>query len=87
MYPNKEEETKAIRTKTIKIQLLGIPGAIFIGLALYAIFAAKGNAFHPALNNMNIVYTILVVGIVIELVQFVMLIPLWKRLAQLKNQD
>ena len=87
MYANKEEEIKIVRMKTIKIQLLGVPGALLIGLALYAIFAANGDAFISALNNMTVVYTMLAIGIVIEVWQFVLLVPLWKRLVQLQRND
>jgi hypothetical protein len=86
MYANKEEELKAVRLKTVKVQLLGIPGAILIGLALYAIFVANGNAFHPALNDKNTAYTMLAIGIVIEVWQFFTLIPLWKRQMQLRDK-
>lgn len=86
MYANKEEELKAVRLKTVKIQFLGLPGAILIGLALYGIFAANGNAFHPALNDKTTVYALLAIGIVIELWQFFMLIPLWKKQMQLRNK-
>jgi hypothetical protein len=41
------------------------PGSVMIGLGLYGKFAAKGNAFHPLLNNMNVVDSLLVAGALI----------------------
>lgn len=48
-------------TKTI---LISAPGTMFIGFAIYAIFEAKGNAFHPLLNNMVVVYGMLAIGVI-----------------------
>lgn len=87
MYANREQEIKALRSKTIKIQLLSLPGAILLGLALYGIFAADGDAFHPALNSATVVYTLLALGIIIEIWQFVTVIPLLKKQAELQRVD
>ena len=68
-------------------QLIGAPGAIFIGLALYAIFGANGDAFHPLLNDKTIVNSLLIIGIAIELWQFYVIIPLFKKQAKLLREE
>ena len=72
-------ELSHIKRKIIKTQLFGAPGAILIGLGLYGLFGANGDAFHPLLNNVVFVKNILVAGIVIEIWQLYVLIPLLKK--------
>ena len=62
-----------------------MPGAILIGVSLYAIFEAKGDAIHPALNNLSIVYYMLIFVIVIEVWQLFKIIPLLKKRAKLSK--
>ena len=87
MLTNHEIELRNIKKKIIMTQLIGAPGAIFIGLALYAIFAANGDAFHPLLNDKTIVNSLLIIGIAIELWQFYVLIPLFKNQAKLLREE
>ena len=86
MITNHEIELKNIRKKIIMTQLIGAPGAIFIGLALYAIFGANGDAFHPLLNDESIVNSLLIVGVAIELWQFYIIVPLFKKQAKLLRE-
>lgn len=80
-------ELKQTEKEILKLNIVGMPGAIFIGLSLYAIFEANGNAFHPALNNQTFVYSLLAAGIIIEIWQLTKLLPLFKKRAKLAKQE
>ena len=94
-YLNKEnhmesskEELVAIKKKIVKTQLIGAPGAILIGIGLYGMFGANGDAFHPLLNDEVFVQRIIIIGAAIEMWQFYVLIPLLKRQSKLaKNKN
>jgi len=80
-------DLKVINKKIFIINVLGLPGALLIGLSLYALFGAEGNAFHPALNNLTIVYNMLIFGIAIEAWQLYKMIPLLKKRAELSKRE
>jgi len=82
MFANKQEELDYITKKIVKIQILGAPGTIMLGLAFYAIFGAQGDAFHPLLNDMNVVYSMLGLGVVITVWEFM---TFWKLIKQKKK--
>ena len=86
MNTRKEKELDEIKNNIIKTQFVSMIAVTLIGLGIYGIFVAKGNAFHPVLNNQEILNTMLVVGIVLEVRHFFQLIPLLKRYAQLKRE-
>ena len=81
-----EGELKQVKKRIIMLQLVGAPGAILLGLGLYGMFGANGNAFHPLLNNKNVVAGLVILGIAIEIWQFVVLIPLVKKQIRLINE-
>ena len=81
------QQLKEITAKFIKVQLIGSVGTILVGLALYAIFAAQGNAFHPLLNDRDVAHGMLIVGGVIMLWQYVTIIPLMKKRIVLSKKD
>ena len=81
MGQNNETELKNIKKKIVRIQIIGVPAAILIGLGLYGIFGANGNAFHPVLNDRKVIYSMLVVGVILEIWQFSILMPLFKKQA------
>ena len=85
LYLNKEELNQ-IQKNIFKLNLIGSFGAILLGLGLYGIFGADGDAFHPLLNDSNFVYGILTVGVVIQIWEFSKLIPLLKRKHKLANE-
>lgn len=85
MHPDDEHQLKAIKSKIIKVQLFGAPGAIVLGLGLYGLFAANGHAFHPALNDMRVVFSLIAAGVTIEIWQFLQLLPLLKAQAKINN--
>ena len=86
MKPNSEVELKQLKKRIILMQIIGAPGAILLGLGLYGVFGANGNAFHPLLNDKNIVAGLVVVGVAIEVWQLVVLIPLFKKQIKLMNE-
>ena len=74
---------KEVQKKIMVIKLVTMPAAVALGLGLYGVFAAKGNAFHPLLNSMDFSYTLIAVGLVIEAIGTFKLIPLFKLHKQL----
>ncbi|MCK4744412.1 MAG: hypothetical protein KAT25_11375 [Sulfuriflexus sp.] len=77
------QQLKEITAKFIKVQLIGSIGTILVGLALYAIFGAQGNAFHPLLNDTDVAHGMLIVGGVIMVWQYATIIPLMKKRVKL----
>jgi threonine/homoserine/homoserine lactone efflux protein len=57
-----ENRVKEIEKEIIKVSLIDAPGSIMVGLGVYAKFAANGDAFHPLLNNPDVVTLLLVAG-------------------------
>ncbi|HEB59918.1 MAG TPA: hypothetical protein ENJ01_11895 [Gammaproteobacteria bacterium] len=87
MKENNEVTPQEFRKKMLLINLAGLPGAIFLGLGLYGLFGANGNAFHPLLNDQDIVWGLLGIGGLLELVQFVTAIRLMRRRPRLPSED
>lgn len=83
MTPANVRALTAIKRDIIEIQVFGIPAALLLGLGLYGLFAANGNAFHPLLDNRAVVYGMLVAGAVLEFLQMYRLIPLLKEQAHI----
>ena len=48
---NKEQRLKEIDREIVKVGIIDAPGTILVGLGLYGKFAARGEAFHPLLNE------------------------------------
>lgn len=86
MNSNSETELKQLKKRIILTQVIGMPGAILLGLGLYGVFGANGNAFHPLLNDKHVVASLVVIGVAIEVWQLVVLIPLFKKQIKLINQ-
>ncbi|MDR4515965.1 MAG: hypothetical protein MRK00_00985 [Nitrosomonas sp.] len=85
MNTRKEKELVEIKKSIIKTQFVSMIAVTLIGLGVYGIFVAKGNAFHPVLNNQEILNVMLAVGIILEIRHIFQLIPLLKRHAELKR--
>ena len=83
MNANNKEQLKRVKSQIIKTQILAAPGAILLGLGLYGMIGANGNAFHPLLNDLNVVYGCLAIGSAIEIWQFFKVIPLLKKQSQI----
>ena len=67
MKPEIEQRLKEIDREIVRVAIIDAPGTIMVGLGLYAIFGAKGDAFLPILNNQTIVTAMLAVGAAIML--------------------
>lgn len=85
MSNNVEEELKKLKKEFIKYQILGFPGTIFLGLGLYGVFGAKGNAFHPFLNDINNCYVLLGLGGVISIWELFHILRITRKQSKLKN--
>ena len=83
MAKHNGQQLAAIRREILKTQLFGIPAALLLGFGLYGLFAANGNAFHPLLDDRNIVYAMLIAGVILEVLQMYRLIPLLKAQARI----
>jgi len=81
----KAQQLKQNTYKMIKVQVMGSIGSILLGLALYGIFAAKGNAFHPLLNDPDVLYSMLITGAVIMAWEIVVFISIVKQRAVLTD--
>nr|WP_281041242.1 hypothetical protein [Shewanella xiamenensis] len=67
-------------------QLLGAPGILLIGLALYGLVIAEGDAFIQALNNPINCYLLIAIGSAITLWEALKIIKLSKKQTQLLKQ-
>ncbi len=83
----KQQALKDVNKRLMKIQIIGAIGNILVGLALYGIWGAQGNAFLPILNNMDVAYSMLVLGIIIMTWQFANYFPLIKKRIELTKAD
>lgn len=70
------DDTKSIQKQLIKYQLISTPAVILIGLGLYGLFGAQGDAFLPMLNDQGVVYSFLAGGIALEIWVMLKIIPL-----------
>jgi len=59
---NDQDKIKEIEKKITMVGIYDAPGAIMIGLALHAKFAANGKPLLEILNNPDVVNTFFVVG-------------------------
>ena len=82
-----KNDLKEVQKQIIIANVLGAPGAILIGVALYSIFGAKGEPLHPALANTETVYSMLFIGVVIQIWELTKVIPLLKRKAKLQKEQ
>jgi hypothetical protein len=76
-------ELKAIQRKMVQSQIISAPAMILIGLALYGLFGADGQAIHPLLDDVTTLYVMLVIGVVIELWQLSVFLPLARKHAMI----
>lgn len=83
MNSSDNEELKRTRKQINKIQIMGVPGAILIGLGLFGIFEASTNGPLSILSNKKVTYGILAVGIASEVWLSFVVIPLLKKHARL----
>jgi hypothetical protein len=87
LTPDLEQRIKEIDKEIVKVGIMDSPGAVLLGLALYAIFAADGDAFLPILNNQTVVYGMLVVGGAIMLWGFFKTLSLARERSRLHKEQ
>lgn len=63
MDNNEKTKERSMQRELQKLQAMTTPGYMALGLGLYGKFAAHGNAFHPLLNNENVVLVLLGIGV------------------------
>lgn len=59
---NQNTNHAAFQRALLKVAAIDGVASLLLGLGLYGKFAAKGNAFHPLLNDANTVNALLVLG-------------------------
>lgn len=87
MHLDNELRLKKISKDISRVKIIGSTGPILIGLAVYGIWGAGGDAFHPLLNDTDITYSMLGIGIAVIIWEFAKLIPLFKQGARLSSKD
>ncbi|SET10607.1 hypothetical protein SAMN05216326_11215 [Nitrosomonas marina] len=85
MSTRKENERTEMQNSIVRMQIIGVIPTLFLGLGIYGLVVAKGDAFHPLLNNHEVVYTMLATGIVLEIWHLSKMIPLFKQYAKFKQ--
>ena len=83
MYISKDGELKRIQRKLLITSSIDAPGAILMGLGLYGVFGADGNAFIDILNYQDIAIGAIVVGGAIMAWALVKMVSLLKRRAEI----
>ncbi|MDH5786497.1 MAG: hypothetical protein OEZ16_12940 [Chromatiales bacterium] len=81
-----DAELKAVKKQIIKYQLMGAPGALFLGIGLYGLFIPDSGEVFSFLKDRVVVYTIFTSGVVIELWQLYVLFPLFKKQVKLTRE-
>lgn len=87
MYSSKEEEKQQLQKKLYILHAIEIPFTILSSLGLYAVFVADGDAIISLLNNKNIAYGTLIVGVAGMVLASTKILPLMKRKIQLENEE
>ncbi len=85
MPTNREEEISRLRNEARRIAILEAPGAIMVGLALFGIFNKGSQALHPLLDDPVVTTGMLIVGGVIMAWATWRVIPVTKRMAELRR--
>lgn len=62
---DRERRIKEIEKRVMIVGIIDAPGAIMVGLGLYAKFGANGDPFLPILGNENFVNVMLGIGMLI----------------------
>ena len=83
MYLSKDEELRQIQRRLLITSIIDAPGAILMGLGLYGVFGADGNAFLDILNNQNIAFGAIVMGGAIMAWALVKMVSLLKRRSEI----
>jgi len=87
LNPQAEQELTVLKSKLLKTQLYSFPGSILLGLALYGLFAANGNAFHPILNSQQNLLIILATAVAILALEFYFVLKITLRMSAIRKSN
>ncbi len=73
-----EAELAAVKKSMLMTQLIGVPGAVMLGLGIYGTFV-DGEKFHPFLDNQMYCYGLLAAGLLISMWEGLRIITLSRR--------
>ena len=73
------EELKKIDKEIIKLNIIGFPGAVFLGFGLFGLFEQNAPDLHTLFGYQKFVYLLLIAGALIEIWQFIKIVPLLKK--------
>jgi len=85
MNEEHQEKLHALKKQIIKVSIIDSTGSILLGLAMYARFAAKGNAFIPLLNDESVVMAMFIAGGAIMVWGFLKVLTITKHYQEIKN--
>ncbi len=86
MQNNHSARRVALNKKILFVHIIGAIGSILVGVSIYAIWGAGGQAFHIALNNTDVTYSMLILGIIILIWEMTTLLPLLKERSKLPSE-
>ena len=86
MHVNKNAELRQIQRNLLITIIIDTPGTILVGLGLYGVFGADGDAFLKILNDQNIAYGAIVVGGAIMIWSFVRVLSLLQKKAKIMRE-
>lgn len=81
-----ETQIRQLDDRVKRINLLGLPAALFTGLGLYSVFAADGRAFHVLLDSPTVGWALLLSGASAQAWVIFRVIPLIRRRRALSGQ-
>lgn len=85
-----ESKTKVnsqFQKEIMRAQIISAPGSFLVAIALYGIFAAEGDSFHPFLNDIQNCYVVLGVGGLLSVWGGYTLVNAVRKQAQHKKQS
>jgi hypothetical protein len=81
-----KEKIAKLQKQIIVTSLYEAPGAVLVGLGVYAKFAANGNAFLSILNNQTVVNSMLMIGVAIMLWGAITVFGLLRQISELQKE-
>jgi len=86
MDPRAEKELQEIQKRMLRVNILASPGAVLLGLGLYGMFGAHGNAFLSVLNDPYAVNISIIAGAIVMVWEFAVVFQLLKRKAAIMTK-
>ncbi len=86
MNNESEEKIAKLQKQLIITSIYEAPGAVLLGLGMYAKFAANGKAFLPILNNPTAVNAMLIIGAAIMLWGGTTVFGILKQIEKIKKE-